>query len=126
MSLTILVLAVIVVLVAAFVLLNRRNAAAVPAAQPDNVEDDGVVSEPVPVNGTAQVAEPNGVTWTKQFDASSEPLDDAARLRLIDDLGMLRASWCIPLLEQALREETDPAHRDAAQRALASCREQHA
>ncbi|HEX3464407.1 MAG TPA: hypothetical protein VHS78_10210 [Candidatus Elarobacter sp.] len=123
MTLTILVLVVLVALAGAFVMLTRRDAAAVPAARNDGLgdEEEGIVSEPVPVNGTAHVAEPDRITWTRQFDPHSGPLDDAARLRLIEDLGMLRASWCVPLLEQACREETDPAHREAAQRALASC-----
>jgi hypothetical protein len=123
MSLTILVVIVIAVLAGAFVLISRRAAAPVPVAERDAPDEvDGIVSEPVPVNGIAHVAEPDRITWTKQFDPSSGALNDDARLRLIEDLGLLRAAWCIPLLEQALQEEADPEHRAAAQRALALCR----
>ena len=65
------------------------------------------------------------VRWTEQFEPRSGALDDEARLRLINDLGMLRAPWCVPLLVLACEEETDPAHRVAAQLALARCREEN-
>lgn len=124
MTFTILVLIVVAVLAVAFFALTRRDSAAVRSGAPEIVdEDDRVVSEPVPLNGTAQVAEPDRITWPKQFDPKSGALDSAARLRLIEDLALLRAPWCVPILEQASREESDPAHRDAAQRALALCRE---
>jgi hypothetical protein len=85
----------------------------------------------VPLNlasATDAVAAPRAerrVRWTEQFEPRSGPLDDAARLRLINDLGMLRASWSVPLLVRACEEETDPAHRVAAQLALARCREEN-
>jgi hypothetical protein len=66
------------------------------------------------------------IRWTKQFEPRSGALDEQARLRLINDLGMLRAPWCVPLLVQACEEETEPAHRVAAQLALARCREENA
>jgi hypothetical protein len=74
------------------------------------------------VNGTGHVSEPERITWPKRFDASTGALDADARLCLINDLGLLRAPWCVPLLEQASREERDPAHRNAVQRALLLCR----
>lgn len=123
MTFTILVLVVLAVLAAAFFGLTRRETAAVRAREPEVADDDRVVSDPVPVNGSAQVSEPDRITWTKQFDPRSGALDDAARLRLLEDLALLRAPWSVPILEQASREERDPAHRDAAQRALALCRE---
>jgi hypothetical protein len=125
MALTILIVVVVVALAAAFFMLTRRDAVAAPAASANFVDEaeDGVVSEPVPVNGTAQGSEPDRITWLSQFDPNVGVLDDAGRMRLINDLALLRATWCIPLLEQACREESDPAHRAAAERALASCRE---
>jgi hypothetical protein len=57
-----------------------------------------------------------------EFEPRSGILDDADRLKLINDLGMLRASWCVPLLQRACEEEHDPANRAAAQTALALCR----
>jgi len=125
MTFTILVLIVLAVLAAAFFALTRRDTVAVRARDREFSNDDGVVSDPVPLNGTAQVSEPDRITWTKQFDPRSGALDDAARLRLIEDLALLRAPWCVPILEQACREETDPANRNAAQRALTLCREEH-
>jgi hypothetical protein len=62
------------------------------------------------------------VTWPARIQRTGESLDAEARLRLITDLGMLRASWCVPILEQASEEETDPDLRTAAQTALAKCR----
>jgi hypothetical protein len=79
--------------------------------------------------GTERLADRDSgrrIRWTQQFEPRSGSLDDEARLRLINDLGMLRAPWCVPLLVQACEEETEPAHRVAAQLALARCREENA
>jgi hypothetical protein len=124
MALTILIVVVVVALAAAFYMLTRRDGAASLAEGVNTADEaDGVVSEPVPVNGTGQLSDSDRITWTKQFDPSGRPLSDEARLRLIEDLALLRASWCIPLLDQACREETNSVHRTAAQRALALCRD---
>jgi hypothetical protein len=133
------VVAIIVVLGIAFVVLSRRNGEAVAddSARDPEIED-GVVSEPVPVPATAtrstavkeevEVATataPGAVThWAKQFEPRSGTLDDAARLKLINDLGMLRAPWCVPLLKRAYEEESDPANRVAAQAALSRYRDE--
>jgi hypothetical protein len=119
MSLTILVVIVVAVLATVFVVMNRRDYMLPTAEREVPGDANGVVSEPVPVNVAASGSEPDRITWTKEFDASFGDLDDDARLCLIEDLGLLRAEWCIPLLKRALREETDPKHRAAAQRALA-------
>jgi hypothetical protein len=125
MTLTILILVVVAALAVAFFILTRRDQVAVAANPPTATDDiDGVVSEPTPVNGVVHASGAEGITWTHQFDPSSGTLSDESRLRLIDDLGLLRAPWCIPLLEQACREESDPAHSAAARRALALCRDQ--
>jgi hypothetical protein len=93
--------------------------------------DDRVAA--APLNSAASAADTvaaprpeRRVRWTEQFEPRSGALDDEARLRLINDLGMLRAPWCVQLLVRACEEETDPAHRVAAQLALARCREQNA
>ena len=131
------VAAIIVVLGIAFVVLSRRGTAGPPDDSARDPEmEDGVVSEPVPVPATARrptvvkeevevaaaTAPGNGPPWAKQFEPRSGTLDNAARLKLITDLGMLRAAWCVPLLERACEEETDPANQTAAQAALARCR----
>jgi hypothetical protein len=125
------VVAVVLVVAAAvvvFMLFERwwQPVPVAPASRDDF--EEGVVSEPVPISpvtdAPAPAAEPQ-IRWTKQFEPRSGALDDQARLRLINDLGMLRAPWCVPLLVQASEEETDPAHRVAAQLALARCREEN-
>jgi hypothetical protein len=132
------VAAIIVVLVIAFVVLSRRSSAA-PSddAARDAEMEEGVVSEPVPVAATAPrativkaevevataMAFGTAPRWAKQFEPRSGALDGAARLKLINDLRMLRAAWSIPLLERASEEETDPAILAAVQAALAHCRD---
>jgi len=115
----------------------QRRPRDVVAVEPPRVEDDGIVGEPTPIVSFAsvdaspateqppsmeqpQTAKPP-VTWARQFEPRSGPLDEAARLKLIGDLEMLRAAWCVPLLRQAAAEETSPEMRDAAERALSRC-----
>jgi hypothetical protein len=59
--------------------------------------------------------------WPKMFAPKSGRLDEAARLRLIHDLALVRAQWCVPILQQAYEEERDPNLRRAAKEALAAC-----
>jgi hypothetical protein len=61
------------------------------------------------------------ITWPSRLSSGSAPVDDDTRLRLIRDLGLIRAAWVVPILTQAAREEREPAHRDAVQQALAAC-----
>jgi hypothetical protein len=103
------VIAVVVVAAVAFAR-SRRAPASVPVERPDV---DAVVSEPVPIAPQ--------IRWAKQFATASGALDDDARLKLINDLGFLRAAWCVPLLTEAYREERDPAFRRAALDALEAC-----
>ncbi len=72
-----------------------------------------MVSEPVPIAPQ--------IRWASQLAPSGGTLDDAARLKLIGDLGFLRAAWCVPLLTEAYKEERDPAVRRAALEALEAC-----
>jgi hypothetical protein len=58
------------------------------------------------------------ITWPRQLDRQSGTLDDTARLRLIEDLGVVHAPWCVPILRQAYEEERDPGIRRAARDAL--------
>jgi hypothetical protein len=125
MTLAILILVVVAVLAVAIFMLTGRGAVAVPTESSTVDDIDGVVSEPTPVNGVVHASDGQCITWTQQFDPQSGILSDESRLRLIEDLGLLRAPWCIPLLEQACREESDPVHSAAARRALVLCREEH-
>jgi hypothetical protein len=60
------------------------------------------------------------ITWPSRL-SSGAPMDDDARLRLIRDLGLIRAAWVVPILTQAAQEERKPEHRDAVRQALAAC-----
>lgn len=76
--------------------------------------------EAAPAPAPAPAAEPAPITWPKQLSGDSA-LDDEARLQLINDLGLIGAPWCVPLLERALEEEAHETHQRAAQRALSAC-----
>lgn len=66
-------------------------------------------------------AEEPAITWTAQLTAAT--LDEAARLRLIDDLVLLRAAWSVALLRRAHEEERAPHVRARIEEALAACGE---
>ena len=61
------------------------------------------------------------ITWPTLFAPESRNLDDEARLRLIKDLALVRAPWCLPILRKACEEEHEPAMRQAAHDAVATC-----
>jgi hypothetical protein len=62
------------------------------------------------------------IRWSKRFEPRDAAFDDATRLNLIRDLGIVRAPWGVPLLTQAYEEEPAAEHRRAALRALAAYR----
>jgi hypothetical protein len=62
------------------------------------------------------------IRWSKRFEPQDRAFDDATRLSLIRDLGIVRAPWGVPLLTQAYEEEPAAEHRRAALRALAAYR----
>jgi type IV secretory pathway VirB10-like protein len=62
------------------------------------------------------------IRWTKRFDPRENAFDDATRLSLLRDLGIVRAPWGVPLLAQAYEEEPAADHRRAALLALAAYR----
>jgi hypothetical protein len=66
-------------------------------------------------------AEEPPITWTAQLTAAT--LDEAARLRLIDDLVLLRDAWSVALLRRAHGEEPAPHVRARIGEALAACGE---
>jgi len=103
---------VVVAVIAVIVAVTRSRGAREPVSVA--VADiDGIVSEPVPIAPE--------IRWTSRVAPSGGPFDDAARLKLINDLGFLRAAWCVPVLTDAYREERDPALRRAALDALEAC-----
>ena len=120
---SIIVILVVVGVVVAAISLMKRDAVPVGTSRREDVSDS-VMIEPVPVFDEAVPDEPAPeIRWAQQFASRSGALDDAARLKLINDLGILRAPWCVELLEQASVEETESALRVAVQLALARCRE---
>ena len=62
------------------------------------------------------------IRWSKRFEPRDGAFDDATRLSLIRDLGIVRAPWGVPLLTQAYEEEPAVEHRRTALRALAAYR----
>jgi hypothetical protein len=60
--------------------------------------------------------------WTKLVTDDESALDADARIRLVADLGIVRAPWCVPILIRAYDEERDPAVRRAALEALSGFR----
>jgi hypothetical protein len=75
---------------------------------------------PEPMSPELELApEPEPViTWTAALTDTS--LDEAARLRLINDLALLAAPWATALLRRAYREESSPNLRARIEAALAS------
>ena len=92
---------------------DERASAEEPAPS-EAAPGEAVLGEAVPV-----AVAPAEMCWAKRFAPRSGALDDAARLGLIRDLGLVRAPWGVPLLVQAYDEEPDPAHRRAVLAALA-------
>jgi hypothetical protein len=106
-------IAIVVIVVLALTRRGAKNEAAVVAAEAPIVLDDE--GEAVIVPRDPQI------TWPQLFAPASGSLDDEARLRLINDLALVRAPWCVPILRKAYEEERDPIRREAAIDALAAC-----
>lgn len=66
-------------------------------------------------------AEEPAITWTAQLTTAT--LDEAARLRLIDGLVLLRPAWSVGLLHRAYEEERAPHVRARIEEALLACGE---
>jgi hypothetical protein len=132
-------LVVVAVVIALAARLLRRPARDAVAVQPRVVLDEeiatmpGDVSPPLelpvpepPVAETPEPALPEPepepvITWTGALTVTA--LDEAARLRLIDDLTLLAAPWTIALLRRAYQEESSPQLRARIEAALASSAE---
>jgi HEAT repeat protein len=75
------------------------------------------------VVAAAAVPEAAPIAWPQQLLNGEASLEPEARLRLIDDLGLIGAAWCVPLLARAYEEETDATTMRAVLRALNACRD---
>lgn len=121
---------VVALLVLALVALAISIRFARRPASRDEADDrlDVLAVSPVPVADAVSampeviedVEEPT-ITWTTQFSAAT--LDEAERLRLIDDLVMLRAAWSVTLLRRAHEEERATQVRARIVEALDACGE---
>jgi hypothetical protein len=93
---------------------------AAPVAQPASEPfAPAASSEAVAEPAAAETAPAPEMCWAKRFAPRNGVLDDATRLGVIRDLGLVRAPWGVPLLVQAYDEEPDAAHRRAVLAALA-------
>jgi hypothetical protein len=90
-----------------------------PAASQTPLRHPPPPSQSEPVEDRATQPE---IRWAKRFEPRDGAFDDATRLNLIRDLGIVRAPWGVPLLTQAYEEEPAVEHRRAALRALAAYR----
>jgi hypothetical protein len=88
-----------------------------PAPELPEADVEAVLEEPAPSEPESEPA----ITWTAALTAM--PLDEAGRLRLIDDLALLAAPWTIALLRRAYEEEPSPQLRARVEAAFASCGE---
>jgi hypothetical protein len=119
-----LLVVVAVVLALAVRVLRRPARDAVAVEMPGDVSPP--LELPVPDPSEAESPEPAFpepepepvITWTAALTVAA--LDEAARLRLIDDLTLLAAPWTIALLHRAYQEESSPQLRARIETALAS------
>ena len=102
-----LVLAAVALVIAIAV---RASGKPEPAAVPD------MVAETPPVVETPEQPEEPAITWTAELTA--ETLDEAARVRLIDDLVLLGDEWAVALLRRAGEEERSPRVRSRVEEGL--------
>jgi hypothetical protein len=128
MTLTVVVAGIIIITLALALMaipLGRRKAVAVGsgagrgANDPDDWPDAS--SDWDDETQTRVIPRDPAITWPKLLDPRSRTLDAAARLRLIEDLAVVHAAWCVPILQQACEEERDPVLRRAASNALVAC-----
>jgi len=99
---------------------NGRNATAGGAAGRGGAAADATGGTAPATTGTAPRR--HDIRWARRFEPEDESFDDATRLNLLNDLGIVRAPWGVPLLAQAYEEEPNVEHRRAALRSLAAYR----
>ena len=94
---------------------------AVPAAVAGAADDDAPAGATPVADATAGEADAEiAVRWPLRVAPRAAPLDEEARARLLADLALLRAPWCVPILAEAYAEESSAALRRAALKALRS------
>jgi hypothetical protein len=129
MSLTLIIAIVVVVtlvLAALAIPRGKRDAVAVGArtpgaagGDPEDLREAGLGWDD---DSEARVVpRDQGITWPKMFDPRAGELSDAERLQLIEDLALVHAPWCVPILSKAYDEESSSEQRKAALRALTAC-----
>jgi hypothetical protein len=120
-------LVVVAVVIAVAARQLRRPARDVVTVEPQAVRAEEIATtlpqaeSPEPALPEPELPEPEPepvITWTAALSATA--LDEAARLRLIDDLALLAAPWTIALLRRAYQEESSPQLRARIEAALAS------
>lgn len=135
-SIAIIVIALAVVAVAFYLISQRGSPVGVAASSPDTSSyappaapgEAVIVGDVMPIASNEPFAEatlaaaPATIRWARRFEPRDGAFDDATRLSLIRDLGIVRAPWGVPLLTQAYEEEPAAEHRRAALRALAAYR----
>jgi len=108
---------VVGVIIVGFVTSRRRT-------DDESVPVSPLVPAPWPIDDGSEahlVPRDPEIRWPSRLGSMSGPMDGDARLRLIRDLGLIRAAWVVPILTQAYKEEREPSHRDAVRQALAAC-----
>jgi hypothetical protein len=113
-----LLVVVAVVIALAARLLRRPPRDAVAVAPPLELPVPELPEEESPEPMLPEAEPAPVITWTAALTVTA--LDEAARLRLIDDLTLLAAPWTIALLDRAYQEESSPQLRARIEAALAS------
>jgi hypothetical protein len=73
-----------------------------------------------PARPTPSASAPPQPTWPARIAPQAERCDAATRMAIVDALAQLETPWAEANLRGVLTEETDPAIRESALRALAA------
>jgi hypothetical protein len=92
-----------------------------PARRADDAASVDIATPALSEASTAAIAS-TPLGWTTLVTEDQSVLDADARIRLLADLGIVRAPWCVPILIRAYDEERDPAVRRAVLVALSGFR----
>jgi hypothetical protein len=99
----------------------RTGDATMAVLEATPVPSEADAGAPAAPSADVTAAEPDAeiaVQWPLRVAPRSAPLDEEARARLLGDLALLRAPWCVPILAEAYAEEPSAALRRAALNAL--------
>ena len=113
MTLTVVVAAIIVLTLALALMAiprGRRKAVAGGSSAERGANDpedwSDVSSEWDDEPQTRVIPRDPAITWPKLLDPRSKALDDAARLRLIEDLAVVHAAWCVRFCNKPTKRNT--------------------